>query len=109
MPSRRNCSLVLALIVPLLSLSGCMHHDGADPGALANPGVAGQLLGAGPWTQVLPGRDDILHLGVPFYPLAVGNEWHYDVHTRITLITSAGPQPPEELSHPLQALIVERR
>src|SRR5262245_56532418 len=98
-------ALVLALVPLALSLAGCKHGYGTAPLALDAAGGADRL--AGPLPSGAPDAGFGLRRRA-FYPLAVGNIWGYSIHTRTTIVTDQGPQPPVETDRPWVAQITEQ-
>ena len=83
----------LALAALSLGLTGCSHRSYRDAASDGDQSIAGRVLGAPP--AIGSPRGELVPQGRRFFPLAVGNRWDYDVRTRMTLVTSDGPQPPE--------------
>ena len=95
------CATLLALAALAISLAGCKHAYGSDGLPLDASGGAGRLLA--PAGSGIP--DGFGSRRGLFYPLAVGNFWSYSVHTRTTITTAEGPQPPVDSDRPWMAFI----
>jgi hypothetical protein len=84
----------LALATLTAGLGGCGTRDAAS---IAEPGLAGNARGV-----------DAVGLGRPFYPLAVGDQWGYELHTRVHVRSGDVPQPALPVGYSVSAGITAR-
>src|SRR6267378_2421806 len=88
---------VALLALSALAFAGCARDSADDPTATIHSAAAGRLLGVGPSDWIRPGFGravELTRFGRLPYPLAVGDRWDYAVHTRSTIISTTGPEPP---------------
>jgi len=97
---------VLVLALASAGLAACSHRSYQDTPPTADESVAGQMLGARPWTGPTRGGLGSIIGGQQVYPLALGNRWDYAVHARVTMVTSGGQQPLQRTDDPFRVEIV---